>query len=403
MRVALVHYWFVKWRGGEKLFKAIADLFPDADIYTHVADPEVLAEHLPGRRVFTTFISRLPRANRYYQKYLPLMPMALEQLDLQSYDLVISSESGPAKGVIVRPEALHVCYCHSPMRYVWDRYCDYRNFCGRLGRLAMMPVMHYMRLWDQLSAQRVDYYIANSRFVGRRINKYYGKRATVIYPPVATKQFDMSRPAEDFYLYVGRMVPYKHPELLVEACERLGRKLVMIGDGEMMPRLKTLAGPHTRLLGAQSSMVIREYFARCRATLFPGIEDFGLVPVEAMASGKPVIAFAYGGALETVIDGVSGVLFHEPTAASVMDAIRKFERSSADFDPEVIAAHAARFSEARFRRDFTKFIREVAPGALANGGDTGSEARDPEIQPVVRGAPPSPLKARAAGAQAMQS
>jgi glycosyltransferase involved in cell wall biosynthesis len=177
----------------------------------------------------------------------------------------------------------------------------------------------------------------------------------------------------------------------------------MIGDGEMMPRLKTLAGPHTRLLGAQSSMVIREYFARCRATLFPGIEDFGLVPVEAMASGKPVIAFAYGGALETVIDGVSGVLFHEPTAASVMDAIRKFERSSADFDPEVIAAHAARFSEARFRRDFTKFIREVAPGALANGGDTGSEARDPEIQPVVRGAPPSPLKARAAGAQAMQS
>lgn len=369
MRVALVHYWLVKWRGGEKLFKAIADLFPNADIYTHVADPEVLAEHLPGRRVFTTFISRLPQATRHYQKYLLLMPMALEQLDLQGYDLVISSESGPAKGVLVGPHSTHVCYCHSPMRYVWDRYCDYRNFCGPLGRLAMVPLMHYMRLWDQLSAQRVDHYIANSQFVSQRIRKYYGKAAKVIYPPVATEQFDASRPAEDFYLYVGRMVPYKRPDLLVRACEQLGRRLVMIGDGELLPRLRKLAGPHTQLLGTQSPEVIRDYYARCRATLFPGIEDFGLVPVEAMASGKPVIAFAYGGALETVVEGVTGVLFHEATSEAVMDAIIRFERGAGRFDRQVIRDHAAGFSEAVFKRNFLQHMREIAPSALIQAPD----------------------------------
>lgn len=364
MRVALVHYWLVNWRGGEKLFKAIADLFPEADIYTHVADADLLAQELPDRKVTTTFISRLPRARRYYQKYLPLMPMALEMLDLQSYDLVISSESGPAKGVIVNPLATHVCYCHSPMRYVWDRYHDYRLFSGPITRAAMTPLMHYMRLWDQLSAQRVDYYIANSEFVGKRIGKYYGRHAEVIYPPVATREFDTSRAAEDFYLYVGRLVPYKRPDLLVEACTRLNRRLVVIGDGEMMPHLKRIAGPTIELLGRQEFSVIRDHYARCRATLVAGVEDFGIVPVEAMASGKPVIAYGHGGALETVVDGLSGILFQDATPEAAANAIRRFERCADRFDRRAICAHAAQFSDQVFRARFTAYLARVVPGAL---------------------------------------
>ena len=383
MRVALVHYWLVNWRGGERLFKAIADLFPDADIYTHVADPDLLARELPNRSVNTTFISRLPRARRYYQKYLPLMPMALEALDLQSYELVISSESGPAKGVVVSPHATHICYCHSPMRYVWDRYYDYRNFYGGVSRFAMVPLMHYMRLWDQLSAQRVDYYIANSHFVGKRIHKYYGRHAEVIYPPVAIREFDTTRPAEDFYLYVGRLVPYKRPDLLVEACTRLKRRLIVIGDGEMLPRLKRIAGPTVELLGAQEFDVIRDHYARCRATLFAGVEDFGMVPVEAMASGKPVIAYGHGGARETVVDGLSGVLFDEPTPESVMDAMRRFERSMERFDRRAICAHAAQFSDQVFLERFCTYLSNVAPGALEESADAHTRAA-PAAQRVRR-------------------
>jgi glycosyltransferase involved in cell wall biosynthesis len=384
MRVALVHYWLVNWRGGERLFKAIADLFPQADIYTHVTDPELLAQELPDRTVHTTFISRLPRARRYYQKYLALMPMALEALDLQSYDLVISSESGPAKGVIVSPHATHVCYCHSPMRYVWDRYYDYRNFCGPLSRAAMTPLMHYMRLWDQVSAQRVDYYIANSQFVGKRIQKYYGRQAEVIYPPVPTREFDTSRAAEDFYLYVGRLVPYKRPELIVEACTRLRRRLVVIGDGEMFPRLKRIAGPTIELLGPQDFHVIRDHYARCRATLFAGVEDFGMVPVEAMASGKPVIAYGHGGARETVVEGLSGIFFDEPTPDAVMDAIRRFERNMDRFDRRAICAHAAQFSDQVFRERFCAYLSTIVPGALEPSADPFALAPSAATQRVRR-------------------
>ncbi|HVY81103.1 MAG TPA: glycosyltransferase [Steroidobacteraceae bacterium] len=396
MRVALVHYWLVNWRGGEKLFKAIADMFPDADIYTHVADPKLLAQELPQRKVITTFIARLPRARRYYQKYLALMPMALEMLDLQDYDLVISSESGPAKGVIVSPHATHVCYCHSPMRYAWDRYHEYARFTGSLSRMAMMPLMHYMRMWDQVSAQRVDHYIANSHFVGKRIGKYYGRHAEVIYPPVATRKFDTTRPAEDFYLYVGRLVPYKRADILVEACTRLGRRLIVIGDGEMAPYLKRIAGPTIELIGPQEFDVIRDHYARCRATLFAGVEDFGMVPVEAMASGKPVIAFGFGGARETVVDGLSGVLFYEPTAEAAMDAIRRFERTAERFDRRAICAHAAQFSEQVFHERFSAYLRDIVPGALAPAPEEESATAAP-AHLLGRAHKPSALKLRGPG------
>jgi glycosyltransferase involved in cell wall biosynthesis len=361
MRVALVHYWLVKWRGGEKVLKAIADLFPDCDIYTHVLDPDLVAREFPNKKIRTTFIARLPAARRYYQKYLPLMPLALEQLDLRDYDLVISSESGPAKGIIVGPHTTHVCYCHTPMRYVWDMYHEYRAQSGFLTRALMVPLLSWIRQWDQVSAQRVDRYIANSSFVAERIRKYYRRESVVIHPPVATGEFSVSTGDDGFYLSVGQLVPYKRPDLLVEAFNLSGKRLVIIGDGELLPRLRKLAKPNVELIGWQTSSVIREYYARCRALILPGIEDFGIVPVEAMASGKPVIAYQVGGVLETVTEGVSGVFFREQTSSSLIEAVNRFEANAAQFDPYAIRAQADKFTIERFNEQFIGQINDTLP------------------------------------------
>jgi glycosyltransferase involved in cell wall biosynthesis len=358
MRIALIHYWLVTWRGGEQVLKAIADLFPAADIYSHVVDPDLVSREFPGRKIHTTFISRLPFARRLYQQYLPLMPLALEHLDLQAYDLVITSEAGPAKGVITAPHALNICYCHSPMRYVWDRYHDYRSQQSFLTRPLTAPLLHYVRLWDQVSAQRVDQYVANSRFVSQRIMKYYGRSAEVIHPPVAVHDFAASNESGDFYLWVGQLVKYKRPDLLVQAFNALGKPLIVIGEGRMLPALRRVAGRNIGFLGRQPFDVIRDHYARCRAVVFPGIEDFGMVPVEAMASGKPVIAFDYGGARETVVNGLTGLLFPEQTVDCLVEAVLSFERGQS-FDSRAIRSHAEAFSATIFKEKFQSLVTRL--------------------------------------------
>lgn len=359
LKIAIIHYWLVNWRGGERVLEALLELYPEADVFTHVVDPRILAEHLGELNVSTTFIDRMPFSRKLYKMYLPLMPVALEQLDLRKYDLVISSESGPAKGVIVPPRTCHVCYCHTPSRYVWDMYHDYMASASWLVRCAMRPLMHYIRLWDILAAQRVDYFIANSNFVAKRIAKFYRRDSTVIYPPVAVEEFQPGGAVEDYYLTLGQLVPYKKVDIAVKAFNSLGKRLVVIGEGEQMAWLKKIAGSNVELLGRQPLDSIKKYYGRCRALIFPGIEDFGIVPLEAMASGRPVIAYRAGGALETVVDGITGRFFSEQTPECLARAVVEFEAEAKRYDPSVIRTHALKFGKDVFKKRMSEFMSGV--------------------------------------------
>ncbi len=375
MRVAIIHYWLIGMRGGEKVVESLCELFPQADIFCHVYDPGAVSDALKTHTIKTTFIQRLPAAKRYYQSYLPLMPLALDQLDLREYDLVISSESGPAKGVIVGPDTRHICYCHSPMRYVWDMYHDYRAGTGWMKRLIMPLLVHYLRMWDRVAADRVDEFIANSQFVANRIKKYYRRDAEVIHPPVNVNDFDVKDKTDDYYLLLGQLVSYKRPDLAIQAFNDSGRKLVVIGDGEMANRLKEIAGVNVELLGRQPFFVIRDYLARCKALIFPGVEDFGIVPVEAMASGRPVIAFRKGGALETVVDGVTGLFFDEQTPDSLNRAVDLFEANETTFKSGQMRAHAETFSKQRFKAEMLEFIHGKTLSSQDEGLTSAQKAK----------------------------
>jgi glycosyltransferase involved in cell wall biosynthesis len=361
MRVAIVHYWLVNMRGGERVLEALCELFPEADIFTHVYAPDRISETIRRHRVRTTFVAKLPWACRLYQSYLPLMPLALEQLDLREYDLVISSESGPAKGVLTRPDALHVCYCHTPMRYVWNMYQEYREGLPGMKRWAMSLLLHKIRQWDVSSAARVDHFVANSYNVARRIRKYYRRDAMVIPPPVDLERFGGVRPSRcgDFYLCIGQLIQYKKVGVAVRAFNQLGKRLVVIGEGKEREALGKIAGPNITFLDRVDDAVLKDYYARCRALVFTAEEDFGIVPLEAMAAGKPVIAYGRGGARETVVPGRTGIMFPNQTSESLAEAVLRFERTELAFDAAEIAAHAATFSKERSKRSFLDFVTGV--------------------------------------------
>jgi glycosyltransferase involved in cell wall biosynthesis len=365
MKVAIVHYWLVGMRGGEKVIEALCEMYPQADIFTHVYVPEMVSDRIRQHRIIPTFINSLPRAARMYKTYLPLMPLALEQLDLRGYDLVISSESGPAKGIIAPCDAVHVCYCHTPMRYIWNMYHDYRKSAGLLTRLVMPPLAHYLRMWDVTSAARVDSFVANSATVASRIHRYYGADSVVIYPPVDTNAFSIVAPSEleDYYLMAGELVSYKRPDLAVRAFNEMKLKLVVIGGGEMLDEIRRLAGPTVTVMGPQPFTILKRHYARCRALVFPGEEDFGMVPVEAMASGRPVVAFGRGGATETVAAGVSGVFFAEQTVEAISSAVRNL--ADIAIDPEKIAAHASQFDRDRFFQKMRTHIDSLLTDKLS--------------------------------------
>ncbi|MBN8952377.1 MULTISPECIES: glycosyltransferase [unclassified Rhizobium] len=358
MRVAIVHYWLVSMRGGEKVIEALCDMYPDADIFTLVCDESRLSEKIRKHRIFTSFLQRIPGAVRAYQSLLPLMPFALESFDLTGYDLIISSESGPAKGIIPPPRATHVCYCHSPMRYLWDHYHFYRSHAGLASRLMLPMLAPLLRSWDVNTSMRVDRFVANSHHVSDRIGKYYRRPATVVYPPVNVDDFAPAASTEDFYLCAGQLVPYKRVDLAVQAFTRMNRQLVVIGEGTELERLKRIAGPSVTFLGRTPFSVLKEKLARCRALVFPGEEDFGMVPVEAMASGRPVIAYGSGGALETVMPGVTGVLFDEQSADALVEAVLDFEATQQQFRPETLQAHAQQFSLRKFTTEMQAIINE---------------------------------------------
>lgn len=358
-KVALVHYWLTEMRGGEKVLEALAEMYPDADIFTHVYEPEHVSAAISRHRVITSFIDRLPFARRWLAQYLPLMPLALEQLDLRGYDLIISSESGPAKGIIPPLGATHICYCHSPMRYGWDMYQDYLAAAGWFTRLMMRPAIHYLRLWDVTSAARVDHFVANSSHTRRRIAHYYRRSSDVLTPPVELPPFAPDGRPGEFYLFVGQLTAYKRPDLAITALSSLDRPLVVIGHGEESARLRRLAGPNVRFLGWVSDEELRDHYARCRALVFPGEEDFGIVPVECMAAGRPVIALGRGGACDTVVDGETGVLFDEPTVESLRAAVQRFESMERSFVPAALRTHAEKFSRARFQRELAAIVDRV--------------------------------------------
>jgi len=350
MKVAIIHYWLINIRGGEKVIQTFLEMFPDADVFTHVYNKEAVSSLIKDRRVFTSRINRLPFAKKLYQLYMPLMPDALLDFDLQKYDLVISSESGPAKGVVPNLNAYHICYCHSPMRYLWDMYHDYLKKTNPIVRHFMKRLIPRLRVWDCTSANLVDCFIANSGYVAKRIKRYYNRDSAVIYPPVDTEKYQsVIRKPQDYYLYFGQLTGYKKSEVAIEACLKSGRKLVVAGAGVKKKEIKKYANNGLiTFKGRVSDDEIKNLFSGAKALLFPGIEDFGIIPVEAASAGCPVIAYRDGGALETVKENITGMFFDEQTSASLISAMDYFEKELKFHNRELFNSHVQQFSKKAF-------------------------------------------------------
>lgn len=362
MRVALIHDWLTGMRGGEKVLEALCELFPDADLFTLVQVPGATSPFIERRQVHTSFIQRLPWAGRLYRHYLPLFPIAIEQFDLDGYDLVISCSHCAAKSVVVPGKARHICYCLTPMRYAWDQFDAYfgPDKVGRVGNLLMRPVMAGMARWDRATANRADRYLAISQYVARRIELYYNRRSTIVHPPVDTQFFTPAAPDRDWepgFLVVSALVPYKRVELAIGAARRAGVTLTIVGDGPERAALEPLAGDDVRFLGWRSNEEIRDLYRASLATILPGEEDFGIVPVEAQACGRPVVALGRGGVLDTIVDGETGVLVDEATEEALAEGLTRVAARS--WDAARIRAHAEQFGRERFIRAMTTIIEET--------------------------------------------
>lgn len=372
MRCAIVHYWLLGMRGGEKVVEALCRLLPNADIFTLFYDPEQVSPLIRSHVVTTSFLNPL---QRYYRSLLPLMPMALEHLDLRGYDLVISSESGPAKGVLTSSQTRHICYCHSPMRYLWDLYPAYLHewTSSSLKRCLMAPLTNYLRIWDYAAAARVDHFVANSLNVEKRIWKAYRRPSEVVYPPVSIEHFYTGK-ANDYYLIVSEMVPYKRISDAVLCFNRSGRRLKIVGHGPEYPALKRIAGPTVEFCGRVPDRQLRELYAHCRAVIIPGEEDFGIVAVEALASGRPVIALGKGGVFETVPESNprAGFFYDKPTERDLQRAVETFEQAEPSLSPKLIRACAAPFSEERFRREMSKVLFGDSPAHVESASAVGA-------------------------------
>lgn len=366
MKVAIVHDWLVTYGGAERVVEQMLKLYPNADIYTLVYDEKKMGKIFPKDKVHTSFVQKIPKATKLYTKFLSLMPKAFESFDLTSYDLVIASSSSCAKGVITSPNTAFVAYIHSPMRYAWDLYYDYYNRSSIITRFFMKHQMPAIRQWDYLSSQRINTLIANSSYIKKRIRKFWNRDSMVIFPPVDTDRLSPNNlPAEDYYVVFSRFVSYKRVDLAIKACGKLGRKLVVIGSGSQEAELKALAAKYTeadiKFTGRIDDKEVQEYLQKCRAMIFSAEEDFGIIPVECQACGRPVIAFGKGGALETVIDGKTGIFFDEQTEESLVETIGKFEKLESEgcFSAEEISAHAQKFSSERFRNELQNAINET--------------------------------------------
>lgn len=362
MKIAIIHDWLVTIAGAEKVLAEIIRLYPQADLFAMVDFlDDSQRKALFGKVATTSFVQKLPAARSKYRAYLPLMPFAVEQFDLSGYDIVISSSHAVAKGVITGPDQLHICYCHSPIRYAWDMQSQYlreanleRGIKGWVARY----ILHRIRGWDYRTANGVDFFISNSNYIARRIWKVYRREAHTIYPGVAVEDFSLAAAKDDFYFTASRMVPYKKIDLIVRAFSAMpGKKLVVIGDGPQFEKVKLAAAPNVRILGYQDSSVLHDYMRRAKAFVFAAEEDFGIIPVEAQACGTPVIAFAKGGALETVRDGVTGILYGEQSESAICRAVERFEKEYAP-DPSQLRKHAEDFSVEVFRQRFAAFVEE---------------------------------------------
>lgn len=361
MRIAIVHPWFLSHGGAEHTVSILADAFPDADVHTLVFERQYIPKNLQNRKVVSLNTGWIPAKYKLYRYFMPLYPFAFEALDLRGYDVVITSDSCVAKGVLIDQHTMHICYCHSPMRSLYDQYWQFYYDFPALARPFFSLTANYLRMWDSIAAGRVTLMVANSKNIAERIQRYYGRSSTIIYPPVETANGYIDPMPGDYYLSVGRVTPTKRIDLLIEACNRLQRRLIVAGTGRDLSRLQKLAGPTIEFAGRVSDQDLRNLYAKCRALLFAADEDLGIVPIEAQSYGRPVIAYGKGGSLETVISGVTGVHFQHQTAESLANAILEFEQSQQRFCPERIQQHARQFDSAVFR----DAMRNAVASALA--------------------------------------